>query len=347
MANKKNNKSKTKQKSNYNKNENENKMKNTQNAKEKKDNIKKKQDPPLSSKEKKNDKLTINKNTSNKDTKKTKKIHLKKKYKNLIWWIFFILFLSFFAFSMYKVLIWNMDNNKIKKIEESILKDVNVEEIEPSLEDENTNLINEPDNKEDIYWKYQDVSFINVDIEELQKENKDTIGWIQVLGTNINYPIVQTNDNNYYLNHDYLKDKNIGGWIFLDYRNDLNHLSNNNIIYGHERYNKSMFGSLKTVLTDSWLNNTDNHIIKISTSEYNYLFQVFSVYTIPEETYYLQTDFKNNNEYQTFLDTITGRSTYNFNTNINTNDKILTLSTCSGNNKRLVVHAKLIKINTK
>lgn len=137
------------------------------------------------------------------------------------------------------------------------------------------------------------------------------------------------------------------GWIFLDYRNDLDQLSSNNIIYGHRRYNESMFGTLKNVLTKDWLNKTENHIIKISTLNNNYLFQVFSVYSVPNENYYLQTEFKNDEEFMDFINAIVNRSIYNFNTEVNKNTKILTLSTCHGDNDRLVVHSKLIKATKK
>lgn len=255
----------------------------------------------------------------------------------------FILLLGIFSYSIYKVIIWNVDNYKLQNIESTILEDVDIKEV-PKEEEI---LINEPDNQEDIYFKYKDVAMIDVDIKQLQEENEDTIGWIQVLGTNINYPIVQTDDNEYYLKHDYTKKKNTGGWIFLDYRNDINDLSENNIIYGHERYNQSMFGDLKNVLTDNWLSNTDNHIIKVSTLEYNYLFQVFSVYHVFEETYYLQNSFADIQGYQEFLEEIVKRSEHNFNTEVNEKAKILTLSTCYGSTERLVVHAKLIKMSEK
>ena len=255
-----------------------------------------------------------------------------------------------FSYSIFKVLVWNIENIQTNKLENQIMEIVEIKEIPKKNEEINeseNNLINEPTLETDIYWKYKDVSLIDVNLDELKKENKDTIGWIQVLGTDINYPIVQTNNNDYYLKRDFAKKRNTGGWIFLDYRNNINNLSSNNIIYGHMRKNGSMFGSLKNVLNTNWQNNTDNHIIKISTEEYSYLFQVFSIYTVPYETYYIQTDFSNIEAYIDFLNTIVNRSIYNFNTEINENVKMLTLSTCHNNDERLVVHAKLIKAESK
>ena len=79
----------------------------------------------------------------------------------------------------------------------------------------------------------------------------------------------------------------------------------------------------------------------------NNLWQIFSVYKIKTETYYITTNFNSDNEYVEFLNTIKGRSLYNFNTNLNISDKILTLSTCYSDTERTVVHARLIKRSVK
>jgi len=274
-----------------------------------------------------------------------KKLRLKRKYRKIIFIFFIILFFSTFIFSINKIIKWNVNNNNSSDIEKDIINNILIDIVEPS--NDHTDLVNKPDTNTDIYWKYVTTPLIDVDINKLREENNDTIGWIQIAGTNINYPIVQTNDNDYYLNHDYYKNANTGGWIFMDYRNDIEKLSFNNIIYGHRRANKSMFGSLKNVLTDEWLSNSDNHIIKVSTTNYNYLFQVFSVYAIPNETYYIQTNFNSDEDKNYFINTILERSSYNFNTEINIDTNILTLSTCHNDSDRLVVHSKLIKINQK
>ena len=162
-------------------------------------------------------------------------------------------------------------------------------------------------------------------------------------GTNIQYPVVQTTNNSYYINHSFKRQSNKAGWIFMDYRNNIKNLSRNTIIYGHSRLDTTMFGTLKNILKTTWLNNKNNYIVKLSTETENTLWQVFSVYSIPTENYYLTTNFNNNLEYQDWLDIMISRSEYNFNTSLNTNDKILTLSTCYGSDKRVVMQAKLIK----
>lgn len=82
----------------------------------------------------------------------------------------------------------------------------------------------------------------------------------------------------------------------------------------------------------------------MSTINENMIFLIFSVYTIKKESYYITTDFDSNDNFQKFLDTIYNRSKFNFETSIDTNDKILTLSTCLDNyDNRIVIHAKMIK----
>ena len=182
------------------------------------------------------------------------------------------------------------------------------------------------------------------DLGKLREVNSDIVGFIEVDNTKVRYPVVKSNDNKFYLNHSYKKKKNEIGSIFLDYRNDLDNLSKNNISYGQGRLDNSMFGSLNNLLDKELINNKVNYYITITTPKSIMIFKIFSIYTIYKESYYIRTYFSSNKYFKEFLKTITNRSIYNFNTDLNTNDKILTLSTCKDNfGKRVVVHAKLIK----
>ena len=184
----------------------------------------------------------------------------------------------------------------------------------------------------------------NYNFDELLKINSDIVGYIKVNNTNVSYPIVKGSDNTFYLNHSYDKKESEIGSIFLDYRNDLENLSRNNIIYGHGRLDNSMFGSLNNLLDSDWLSNEDNHYIEVTTPDKIMVFKIFSVYTIDKESYYIKTYFSDNKYFKEFLETVMKRSIYNFSTNVSTNDKILTLSTCKNNfGKRVVVHAKMLK----
>ena len=255
--------------------------------------------------------------------------------------VFLLFFLSIFIFSAYKLYSWHNDNKEIETIADDVVKDTKVKEKEDT---ENTENINPPDNRDNDYWNYIKMSLLEVNFNELLAKNLDTVGWIQVKGTNINYPIVQTTDNSYYLTHAFDKTKNEAGWVFMDYRNDAVNFNQNTILYAHSRLTGSMFGSLKNILESSWYTNKNNHIIRLSTPTENTMWQVFSVYTIPKESYYITPNFNSNEAYQEFLNTMKSRSEVEFSAEVNTNDKILTLSTCKDNfGNRVVMHAKLIK----
>lgn len=178
----------------------------------------------------------------------------------------------------------------------------------------------------------------------LQEINKDTVGWLTVNNTRIDYPVVQAKDNDYYLRRDYYQNKNRHGWIFMDYRNNPDELNENTIIYGHNLANQTMFGTLRYALNSYWYKKSANQIITFNTPNENMKFQIFSIYTIPTTNDYLDITFPTTDAYQTYIDLVKGRSIYDFNIEVTTDDKILTLSTCAnGNDKRLVIHAKLIK----
>ena len=231
--------------------------------------------------------------------------------------IIFLISIILISISSTNILIWNEDKNTIDK------EAVQLNNIENEIE-ENDNIK------------------INNMFDELKKINKDFIGWIELSNTKINYPLVQYKDNKHYLNHTYYNKKNDAGWIFLDYRNNNNFDDENTIIYGHNRFDGSMFGSLKNVIAKK-----DNYIISIDTKYYTILYKVFSVYKIKTTSDYLITNFKNKADYKLFINLLIKRSKYDYKIDVSADDKILTLSTCSGSSHKLVVHAKKIRLQYK
>ena len=281
------------------------------------------------------------KKTSRVEYQQNKRRKKKLRFKKWVIVVFFLFFLTIFLFSGYKIYTWYNDNKKIENIEDVIVKDTTLTEKKDTEKTEN---INPPEDVADDYWDYIKMSLLEVDFNSLRAKNSDTVGWIEVKGTNINYPIVQTTDNSYYLNHAFDKSQNDAGWVFMDYRNDAINFNQNTILYAHSRYNGTMFGSLKNILNSSWYTNKENHIIRLSTPTENTMWQVFSVYTTPKESYYITTTFSDDSAYQEFLNTIKNRSEVEFSGTVNTSDKVLTLSTCQDNfGNRIVMHAKLIK----
>lgn len=263
------------------------------------------------------------------------------KWKNVFLALFVLICLVGLGTSLFNIIKWKIEakttNNQIETAQKVVkpveIIDNNKIEI---IEQEKVPL-------DDPYWEYVQMNLIDVDFNDLKNINPSTIGWIQVNGTNINYPFVQTNDNKYYLNHSFNKSKNSAGWVFMDYRNNISVLDKNTIIYAHGRLDNTMFGSLKNILTSGWLNNKNNYIVKLSTEYENNLWQVFSIYKIKTTNDYLQISFISNESFLEFTDKLIKRSNFNFNTKVNENDKILTLSTCYNEKEKVVLHAKLIK----
>lgn len=196
------------------------------------------------------------------------------------------------------------------------------------------------DDKSNIYNIYSSYTKDSINFQDLYAINGDTEGWLIVQGTDINYPIVRAEDNDFYLNHSFDQSYNISGWVFMDYRNRAKKLSQNTIIYAHNTKNRTMFGTLKNLLSSS-----DEHIVELITPDYKSVWKVFSVYTIPATSDYLTTAFSTKSEYREFLDLIIGRSKFDYATPVDTEDKILTLSTCHNHYSRTVVHAKLIDMS--
>lgn len=269
----------------------------------------------------------------------------KKTIINLVLIFFLIILFCIIIYEGINLYKWHKDNEDIEEISEIINDKTIINDITSENED-NVNIIeqkSEPTTS--IYWSYIKMNLIDVNLTELKKVNPDTVGWIVLNGTNVNYPFVQTKDNDYYMTHSFNKKKNSAGWLFLDYRNSLDKIDKNTIIYGHSRIDKTMFGSLKDTLNKSWYNNKENHIIKLSTDKYDSLWQIFSIYHLPNTNDYLQTVFNSGEEFKEFASMLQNRSIYKFETSVNEEDRILTLSTCHNNTakQKLVIHAKLIK----
>lgn len=242
---------------------------------------------------------------------------MKKKSKILVTFIQIVL-IAVIIFSGIKIIEWIKSNKKNKDI---------MSEIK-----ENVVINNEMDSNNEEY---------KIDFAKLKQKNSDAIAWIKVNGTDIDFPVVKGTDNSYYLTHNFDKEKNKAGWIFADYRNKFDGTDKNIIIYGHNMKNGSMFASLKDVIKEEWYNNENNKYIALITENENCKYQVFSVYQIETEEYYLQTNISN---FKEFVEKIKGRSKKDFNVDIKETDSILTLSTCADNTKyRVVLHSVKVK----
>lgn len=240
--------------------------------------------------------------------------------------IFRIISFIIIIISLYSIFDWYMENKNSKNILENTLSNVEINTTQVELPNETIT----------------DYQLLDVDFNSLVSTNKDVIAWIYLSNTNINYPIVKSDDNSFYINHSFDGSYNSAGWIFADSRCNSDFTSYNTTIYAHNRKDGSMFGSLKNILDSNWCDS--NKYITIATPDGNMIYEIFSVYKIQAEAYYTTPHFNSETEYSTFLKTITNRSFYNFNVEVTPQDKIITLSTCYRiNSHRVVLHAKLVK----
>lgn len=178
---------------------------------------------------------------------------------------------------------------------------------------------------------------------DLSYINKDYRGWITIKNTNIDYPILQGVDNQYYLNKDINRNYLLSGSIFLDFRNNsFNDF--NTVIYGHNMKNNTMFGELDKFKNSDFVKESS---IEISTKYGDIMYyKVFAVYLSDSNSDYIRTKFSSQSEYENFINTIKSKSIIESEIKVTKNDKILTLSTCSSEfyNARTVIHAKLISV---
>ena len=241
----------------------------------------------------------------------------KKKFVSILVRILLVFFIIAFIFSIFKTVKYVIDSKENQKISAEITSSAIQESADAKTKDEPL-----------------------VNFAELKEKNADTVGWLEVPNTDVKFPVVKSTNNDFYLNHNFYKGYNAAGWIFMDCVNKLDGTDKNVIIYGHNRKDGTMFGTLKNILTDEWLNNEENKEITFIQENENARYEVFSVYQIEVEDYYRTANFKEG-EFEKFLEKIKSRSVKDFGVDVSNEDSILTLSTCAKNNQyRVVLHAK-------
>lgn len=179
--------------------------------------------------------------------------------------------------------------------------------------------------------------------ENLYDKYEDYRGWIKIDNTNINYPIVQGKDNSFYLDKDINKNYLSSGSIFMNY---LNHGFNdeNTVLFGHHMRNKTMFAQLKKYKEKEFFYGDNDIVIEVENDKV-LKYKVFSAYVTDSKDNYIKTNFDDKDQYKEFLEDIKNKSQYKSDIDVNENNKIITLSTCSYefNDARMVVHGKLLK----
>ena len=172
-------------------------------------------------------------------------------------------------------------------------------------------------------------------VKELQAQNADIVGWLEIENTNINYPVLQGTDNSYYMTHNYKKEKSKNGSIFLDTNYNWNIPSNNLLIYGHNLGNGMMFQELLKYEKESFYQ--EHPVIRFTTAEEDAEYEIISafksrVYHKSEKNVFRYYFFLNNEseeEYNQFVKNAKNASIYPIDTTANYGNQLITLSTCS------------------
>lgn len=182
-------------------------------------------------------------------------------------------------------------------------------------------------------------------LEELKAKNPDFKMWLYIEDTNINYYVLQSTDNDFYLHKNINKKYFKAGSLFMDFRNNAEEMTGNTIIYGHNMHDQSMFYDLKKFLEKDFFE-SHPYIYTYSPDEVT-VWQIFSVRTTTTDEYYIKTAFSSDEQYYAFIEDFKLKSLYASDVILTAESDILTLTTCHKydvSNGRLVVHA--VKVGT-
>ncbi len=213
------------------------------------------------------------------------------------------------------------------------------------------NIRNNYELNKDDYSKNEDNQFSKFDL--LKSQNPDVVGWINIAGTEVDNPVYQTDNNEYYVKHDMDKKSNTYGALFLDYRCDINpmSLSRNQIIYGHNMRYGAMFGTLDEYRDINYYRK--NPIISFDSLYEKRSYKIFAIMIVNDNedktfgyTYTAyRTAFTNDTDFMQWIKHSQERSLYNIPVDINSDDEIITLSTCCYDftNARFVILGRLVR----
>lgn len=240
-----------------------------------------------------------------------------------------IMFIVIFIISICSIIYYFYNANKDKNKYQEVLNNINIDE-EQVTEQRTERMLQ---------------------VEELKKENQDIVGWIEIEGTNINYPVVQGTDNQYYMKHTYNKENSKDGSIFLDKSYDWNIPSSNLLLYGHNNKNGTMFQNLLKYKDESFYKEHPN--IRFTTINDDCQYEIMSaflskVYYEDEQNvfrYYYFINANDETEYNNYIEESKKASLYDTGKSAEYGDPLLTLSTCSYHTEdgRFVVVARKIK----
>ena len=209
---------------------------------------------------------------------------------------------------------------------------------------------------QDVFAKYPTIQFpenMNLKYSYLYAVNQDLVGWVRIDNTNLDVQVVQSNDNDYYLNRDFYGKTSRYGCPYLDFKNDSKYLDDNTVIYGHHMTDGLMFSNLDKYKTLEGYK--ESPIIEYSTLYETYYFKVFAAFISNAKVAddngnffnFIVTDFVTDEKFTGFVDEVEKRSIFKTDVNVQPDDKLITLVTCSYefDSARLVVMGRLLREN--
>ena len=186
--------------------------------------------------------------------------------------------------------------------------------------------------------------YLQIDFAGLQAVNPDVIAWIDIPGLSVSYPVVQGEDNSYYLHHLFTGEYNSSGSIFADCHNQPDFTDQNTIIYGHNMKNGSMFGTLSHYQDQALWEENPYFYLYVPGKVMEY--QIFSCYAgyVGSEAYTYA--FPEADDFQNFLGKIRSYAGYDTGVEVGETDRVVTLSTCVSSRRdyRYIVHGKLKEV---
>jgi len=238
--------------------------------------------------------------------------HFKKKKSNILSMLLLVIFMAIFIYSLSTIIYWLNSNNELEKIEEEVIDRVATI------------------NKEE---ESSQKGSVTVDFNRLEQINEDIEAWIYIKNTDINYPVLQTSDNEYYLKRDIYKKYSSCGSIFFDCNSKIDFSDDNTIIYGHNLKNKKMFADLSKIYKGEL---GDSIEIEIYTKDMYKKYQVITAYMEEPNLDIIQRNF-NNDEMGKYISKNILKSKTKFNYNSSETKKLLTLVTCDSTGKERIV----------
>ena len=243
---------------------------------------------------------------------KKKEIHFFRKALILILAIIFII-------SLVVIIFWLKSNIQLSKIEKEVIEQVVTENNEESEEKKGS---------------------ISVDFQKLSEINSDVVGWIYIKNTDINYPILQTDDNEYYLKRDIYKNYSSCGSIFLDCNSNIEFSDDNTIIYGHNLKNQKMFADLAKIYNGELGESIE---IEIYLKSQVKIYEVITSYEEEPNLGIIERNFKENGK-EEYINKNLEKSKVKFKYTASSSNNIITLVTCDSTGKNRIVVTAVEKI---